>query len=101
MKQVERAWCLQDAFLRKGDDLHVDTRRAGLLQIEQDLDTGQTELGIEFGLRAQAGDAVFDAHAERRFRAALDSVLALVAQRAKIAGLYDVRPSETKAPAFA
>jgi 2-dehydropantoate 2-reductase len=34
---------------------------------------------------------------------ALDTVLALVAQRAKIAGLYDgiVRPTETKAPAFA
>jgi 2-dehydropantoate 2-reductase len=34
---------------------------------------------------------------------ALDAVLALVAQRAKIAGLYDgtVRPAETKAPAFA
>jgi 2-dehydropantoate 2-reductase len=34
---------------------------------------------------------------------ALDTVLALVAQRAKIAGLYDgtVQPAETKAPAFA
>jgi ketopantoate reductase len=34
---------------------------------------------------------------------ALDTVLALVAQRAKIAGLYDgiVRPAETKALAFA
>jgi 2-dehydropantoate 2-reductase len=34
---------------------------------------------------------------------ALDTVLALVAQRAKIAGLYDgiVRPTETNAPAFA
>ena len=34
---------------------------------------------------------------------ALDTVLALVAQRGKIAGLYDgnVRPAETKAPAFA
>jgi 2-dehydropantoate 2-reductase len=34
---------------------------------------------------------------------ALDAVLALVAQRAKIAGLYDgiVRPAETSAPAFA
>ena len=34
---------------------------------------------------------------------ALDAVLALVAQRAKIAGLYaaNVRPAETKAPAFA
>jgi 2-dehydropantoate 2-reductase len=34
---------------------------------------------------------------------ALDAVLALVAQRGKIAGLYDgiIRPAETKAPAFA
>ena len=34
---------------------------------------------------------------------ALDAVLALVAQRVKIAGLYDgiVRPAETKIPAFA
>jgi 2-dehydropantoate 2-reductase len=34
---------------------------------------------------------------------ALDTVLALVAQRAKIAGLYEgiVRPTETKVPAFA
>jgi len=34
---------------------------------------------------------------------ALDAVLALVAQRATIAGLYDagVRPAETQAPAFA
>jgi len=34
---------------------------------------------------------------------ALDAVLALIAQRAKIAGLYErnVRPAETKAPAFA
>ena len=34
---------------------------------------------------------------------ALDTVLALVAQRGTIAGLYDgnVRPAETKAPAFA
>ena len=34
---------------------------------------------------------------------ALDSVLALVAQRAQVAGLYDgnVRPAETITPAFA
>src|SRR3982075_3447436 len=32
---------------------------------------------------------------------ALDTVLALVSQRAKIAGLYDQRPAETKSPVFA
>src|SRR3981081_3675585 len=32
---------------------------------------------------------------------ALDTVLALVSQRAKIAGLYDQRPIEAKSPVFA
>jgi 2-dehydropantoate 2-reductase len=33
----------------------------------------------------------------------LDTVLALIAQRARIAGLYDgvIRPADTKVPAFA